>query len=270
MGINITQRRAVKVFQPLTVQLASTPAEIMESQALRYQVFSQEQGAFLETSLEGFDIDHHDKFCEHLLVRNSETGAVVGSTRILTLENARHAGSFYSEQEFDLRGLFPLNGNAIEIGRTCIHPHYRNGAGIATLWSGLAQYIERNHVDYLFGCASISMADGGAQAAAIMNMIRQDHTAPDTFSVKPHVRLLPTNPASTIHLPPLLKTYLKLGAWVVGEPCLDPDFNVADVFILLDRQRLDSRYQRFFMRKNKPNSNDLLRQKWTAQEASVW
>ncbi len=231
----------------LRVELAATPEDVYASQRLRYEIFAREQGAQLESASEGIDRDYYDDFCHHLLVRKVETNEVVGSTRILATEDARRAGSFYSENEFDLRSLFPLPGNAIEIGRTCIHPDFRNGAGIGMLWLGLAQFMDMHQVDFMFGCASISMNDGGAQAAAIMNEARSNHIAPDHMRVRPLVRLLPAKPAERVNMPPLLKAYLKLGAWVAGEPCLDPDFNVADVFILLDVNNLNTRYHRHFV-----------------------
>ncbi len=231
----------------LQFTLAETADEICASQRLRYQIFAEEQGANLESAHLGLDCDHYDSYCEHLMVKEVATGRIVGSTRILTLDNARKAGSFYSENEFDLRKLLPLPGKVMEIGRTCIHPEFRNGAGIGMLWAGLAHFAEQRQIDYLFGCASISMRDGGAQAAAIMQHVQTRHLAPESMRVQPLVRLLPVQPATVLNLPPLLKSYLKLGAWVAGEPCLDPDFNVADIFILLDMQQLDMRYQRHFI-----------------------
>lgn len=232
----------------LRVELAATPADILASQRLRYAIFALEQGAQLESAAEGIDRDHYDDYCHHLLVRRLDNNEVIGSTRILTTPNARRAGSFYSENEFDLRNLFPnLRGNAIEIGRTCIHPDFRNGAGIGMLWLGLAQFMEMHKVDYMFGCASISMNDGGAQASAIMQAARAHNLSPDNLRVRPLVNLLPVAPSSKVNMPPLLKAYLKLGAWVAGEPCLDPDFNVADVFILLDVNNLNTRYHRHFV-----------------------
>lgn len=231
----------------LMVELASGPEDIRASQALRYRIFAQEQGATLENAEQGLDCDYYDDYCHHLLVREVNSGEVVGSTRILTMGDARRAGSFYSENEFNLRKLFPLPGNPIEIGRTCIHPAFRNGTGIGMLWAGLAQFVEFQRADFLFGCASISMNDGGAQAAAIMQVARQRYLSPEHLRVQPLVHLLQTTPAAKIDMPPLLKAYLKLGAWIAGEPCLDPDFNVADVFILLDMNRLDRRYHRHFV-----------------------
>lgn len=233
---------------PLSVELAATPEDIIASQRLRYQVFAEEQGAVLPSAREGLDRDYYDTFSHHLLVRNLNTGEVVGSTRILTQESAAQAGSFYSENEFDISTMLPnLRGNSIEIGRTCIHPDFRNGAGIGMLWSGLAQFMELHKVDFMFGCASVGMRDGGSQVTAIMNEIRAKHLAPSTLWVTPRHQLTPVPPAERMKMPPLLKAYLKLGAWVAGEPCLDTDFKVADVFILLDVNNLNTRYHRHFM-----------------------
>ncbi|MEZ5535673.1 MAG: GNAT family N-acyltransferase [Thiolinea sp.] len=233
---------------PLSVELARTPEDVRASQLLRYQVFAREQGATLESGAEGLDRDYYDKYCHHLLVRETDSGRVVGSTRILTTPNARDAGSFYSENEFDLSLMFPrLLGNAIEVGRTCIDPAYRNGPGISMLWKGLSQFMEANQTHYLFGCASVSMRDGGAQAAAIMARARKENMSPEKYRVTPRVRMLPTVAAPEVTgMPTLLRAYLKLGAWVAGEPCIDPDFNTADFFVLLDTKRLNKRYHRFF------------------------
>lgn len=233
---------------PLSVELAATQQDLIDSQQLRYRIFAEEQGAVLPTAAEGLDRDHYDQFCHHLLVRNQLTGKVVGSTRILTQSSAQQAGSFYSQNEFDLDGMLQnLNGNAIEIGRTCIHPDFRNGAGIGTLWLGLAQFMELHKVDYMFGCASVGLRDGGSQATSIMNEARSKYLAPSEMWVTPRKQLMPVQPTDRLRMPPLLKAYLKLGAWVAGEPCLDTDFNVADIFILLDVNNLNARYHRHFV-----------------------
>lgn len=234
----------------LNVELATDPRDILASQQLRYRIFAEEQGAKLESAEEKIDHDYYDRFCHHLIIKNTRSGDVVGSTRILTEASARNAGSFYSENEFSLQGLLPFKGNAIEIGRTCIHPDYRNGSGIAVLWLGLARFMEIHQVDYLFGCASISMLDGGAQVENIMDHIHEKgYLAPDRYRVMPHMPIEPVAPCpGKPALPPLLKAYLSLGAWVAGEPSFDRNFNVADLFILLDVNRLNKRYHKRFMR----------------------
>ena len=53
-------------------------------------------------------------------------------------------------------------------------------------------------------------------------------------------------PKENPECPTLIKGYLKAGAWICGEPCVDEAFNCADVLILMDISRLNDRYlQRF-------------------------
>lgn len=245
----------------LTVELADNEAMIRASQALRYRIFAEEQGAHLPTAAQQIDQDYYDPFCHHLLVRELDTGDIVGSTRILTDQAAQAAGSFYSENEFNLEGLLPLKGNAIEIGRTCIRSDYRNGLGIGMLWLGLAQFIKTYHVDYMFGCASVSTLDGGVQINAIMNKIREKHLAPQRYHVTPRNPITPIANETRAQMPPLLKAYLKLGAWIGGEACLDEDFNVADIFILLDVKNLNTRYHRHFVERSSMTPHHSFQQK---------
>lgn len=232
----------------LLVELATDARSLRAAQALRYQVFAEECGAVLHTTEAGLDQDHYDLHCEHLIVRDQNTGRVVATTRILDSRRAPEAGGFYSESEFQLVGLTDLGGDIMEIGRTCVHSEYRNGATISALWSGLAQLMNERHYAYLMGCASIDMRDGGLQAHAIMQRLRGRYLSREYLNAIPRLpipeRDLPAN--LTAQLPPLLKAYMRLGAKVCGEPCWDPEFNVADVFILLRREQLCPRYARHF------------------------
>jgi putative hemolysin len=243
---------AAKQDQPaLSVMLAADADAVRESQRLRYRIFAEEMGAQLESGESGLDQDHYDSYCHHLLVRDNASGEVVGSTRILTDDQAQLAGGFYSQNEFDLNGLLPLPGRIMEVGRTCIHSDYRSGGAIAVLWSGLARFMFINRFEYMMGCASIPMLDGGYQAHAIMEQIRDKYLADPEQRVAPRLALPDINqiPAADVFMPPLLKAYLRLGAKVCGEPCWDPDFSVADVFILLDMEHVNPRYQRHFLGK---------------------
>ena len=232
----------------LTADLARSPEAVRAAQRLRYAVFAGELGAKLHNWLPGLDHDRLDAFCQHLIVRDG-FGQVVGCTRILTADAARRAGGFYSEREFDLTPVLALPGRFMEIGRTCVHPDYRNGATISTLWSGLASFIAGHDVDYLIGCASIPLGENGLSARALYSELAQRHLVPAPLRVQPR-RPLPrhdglAHPVGP--LPPLLKAYLRLGASIGGEPCLDPDFNVADVLILLSTRRVERRYARHFL-----------------------
>ncbi|MFA5826127.1 MAG: GNAT family N-acyltransferase [Gallionellaceae bacterium] len=235
----------------LTVSLARTGAEVEEAQRIRYKVFAEEMGANLPSAAEGLDRDRFDKHCEHLLARDNENGKVVGTYRIMPPEQARVAGGYYSETEFDLSRLVNLRDRMVEVGRSCVHQDYRDGATITQLWSGLADYIGKHNHEYLIGCASISMADGGHYAARVYNKIHKLHVAPSEYRVFPHcpLPLEALNRDMEVIIPPLIKGYLRLGAYIGGEPAWDPDFNCADLFILLPVARMNERYVKHFMRK---------------------
>jgi len=195
----------------------------------------------------GIDRDEFDRWCEHLVVRDG--GEVIGTYRLLSPQGARRAGRYYSEGEFDLGRLEALRGAMVEVGRSCIDERYRTGAVIALLWAGLARYMLAGRFEYLVGCASMSVADGGRGAAAAYREISATHLAPSEYRVFPlsALSLEGSFSGEKPELPPLLKGYLRLGAYVAGEPAWDPDFNTADFFILLPLSRMERRYARHFL-----------------------
>jgi len=232
----------------LAVSLARTSSDILDAQRLRYRVFAGEMGANLPTRTPGVDHDIYDPYCEHLVVRDVDSSEIVGTYRILSPEKARQIG-YYSENEFDLTRLQHLRTRLVEIGRSCVHPDYRTGATITLLWSGLAQYMTERGYDYLMGCASISMGDGGHAAASLYNRLAVDHLGPQEYRVFPRcplplAALREDLPAET---PPLIKGYLRAGAWICGEPAWDPDFNTADLPILMPMAKVSNRYAKHYL-----------------------
>jgi putative hemolysin len=238
------------VHRHLVTNLARSENEILEAQRLRFKVFAEELGANLPSAKEGIDRDIFDKYCDHLLVRESIEHKVVGTYRILSPDQAEKIGGYYSQTEFDLTRLLHLSDRMVEVGRSCVHRDFRDGATISHLWSGLAQYMLQNQYEYLIGCASISMADGGHVAASIYRKFYRMYSAPPEYSVFPlcPLPLNALNQSLDPPLPPLLKGYLRLGAYICGEPAWDPDFNTADLFILLPMSRISRRYARHFLK----------------------
>lgn len=233
-----------------TVALAATEAEVQEVQALRYRVFGEEMGAELEqdSARRGLDVDRFDPYCDHLLVRDRTTQDVVGTYRILSPARARAIGSYYSESEFDLARLAGLRDELVEIGRSCVHPDFRGGAVMALLWSGLAVYMREHRYRYLMGCASISMADGGHQAASVYRGLCDNHAGPPEWRVFPKcpLPLAGLDQHAKAKTPPLLKAYMRSGAYICGEPAWDADFNTADLFLLLPLEKLNERHANHF------------------------
>ncbi|MDQ5909738.1 MAG: Hemolysin [Pseudomonadota bacterium] len=230
------------------VELAESREDLQAAQRLRYTVFAREMGARLHNRIPGLDHDRFDPYCQHLIVRDA-LDEVVGCTRILTAPAAQRAGGFYSQTEFDLTPILALPGRFMEIGRTCVRADYRNGATINALWSGLAAFITVHQIDYLIGCASIPLGEHGLAVQILYAELARRHLVAESLRVKPYLPLSrsdgPVPPRCA--MPPLLKAYLRLGAQIGGEPCLDPDFQVADVFILLPTERIERRYARHFL-----------------------
>jgi putative hemolysin len=223
--------------------------EVLAAQRLRYRVFAEEMGATLHTPTPGVDIDAFDPFCDHLVVREDATGEIVGCYRMLPPERVPAAGMLYSETEFDLRSLATLRGALVETGRSCVHPDHRTGAVVSLVWAGIARYMLLSGHSWLAGCASVSLSDGGSLAAGVWNTVRHKHYAPSEYRVRP---LRPWDATGIevprrVVLPPLLKGYLRLGAWVCGPPAHDADFGVADLFVLLGLQHVDQRYLSYFL-----------------------
>jgi putative hemolysin len=230
--------------------LASTPEEVREVQRLRYKIFIEDRGLAALANPERLDRDAFDEACDHLIVRDVSTLKVVGTYRVLSPQGARRSGRYYSDQEFDLSRLHHLRGRMAEAGRACIDPGYRSGAVIMLLWSGLADYMKKQRCDYLIGCASLSLADGGQNAATIYRALSETALAPAEYRVRPRLPFPVDAHALNREalLPPLIKGYMRGGAWVCGEPAWDPDFNCADLFLLLPLVKLDSRYARHYFK----------------------
>jgi len=251
------QRKVESVVQParsgLFVSWARHQDEVRQAQRLRYSIFAGEMGARLSTPLAGHDMDIFDDFCEHLLVREAHTLEVIGTYRVLTPAQARRVGSTYSDTEFDLTRLRSLRERMVELGRSCVHAEHRQGGVIMALWGALAEFMVRNRLDTMIGCASIPMQHngvaGGHAAASIWRQLRQTHLAPIEYHVLPRLALPVTQLDDTLDIEPpaLIKGYLRLGAKVLGAPAWDPDFNTADLPMLMRIDDLPPRYRKHFL-----------------------
>jgi len=231
-----------------SVRLAENDQEIEQCLHLRYRIFAQEMGARLSSNDNGLDQDRFDEFCKHLMVFDNLSGKVIATTRLLVSEDAKTSRYFYSETEFNLELILSQPGRFLEVGRTCIDPDSRKGAVLAILWQGIAEVVVKQKVDFLIGCASISLSHGDTYINSVMHILRKKHFSPNNLRVSPLVPLRTDRQLvdESISLPTLLKGYLRQGAMICGEPHWDAEFNVADVFVLLPCEKMSSRYQRHF------------------------
>jgi putative hemolysin len=235
--------------QRLTLSLARNPAEVAEAQRLRYKVFAEEMGAQL-SGAGGLDIDGFDAYCDHLLVRESTSNQVIGTYRILSPHKALEAGGYYSASEFDLSRLSHLFNSMVEVGRACVHRDYRKGGAITMLWAGLAKYMQRHNYEYMIGCGSVPIHDGGHMAASLFHKLKDEYLSPPEYRVFPHTPLpiASLNKDMQVVCPPLIKGYLRLGAYICGAPAWDASFNTADMLVMLPLSKINSRYASHFLK----------------------
>jgi putative hemolysin len=239
----------------LEINITTDKNEIRQAQKLRFDVFNLEMNKGLQASYErGLDSDDFDPFCEHLIVRDLDSRAVVGTYRLLLGSQAKNKIGFYSEREFNLENIKCLEGELLELGRSCARKDFRDKALIPLMWEAIAQYVKERQVRYLFGCGSLYTTDVN-EVSECFSLLKQKYYAAETFRVDPlaHCRFDGVSDdeaideqATFLKLPSLIKGYLRLGAVVCGPPALDREFSTADFLVLLDIQKLSSEYLRRF------------------------
>jgi putative hemolysin len=232
------------------VCLGQSPEDLIECQRLRYSVFNLELGEGLSTSdRSGLDIDPFDSFCDHLMVRDLESGKLVGTYRLQTGEVARRNLGYYGNQLFEFSVYEPLRAELLELGRACVHIDFRNIMVLHALWKGIAIYATRHDARYLFGCSSISSQDenyGAAMYAALK----------EKYLVPPSLRTLPQpgydcqpsgGPVAVARPPRLFRAYLEISGRICGPPAIDREFKTIDFLTLVDLAKLPDRVRaRFF------------------------
>lgn len=232
------------------VTLAVTPSDLFECQSLRYDVFNIELGEGLSTSdRSGLDVDPFDAFCDHLMVRDLETGKLVGTYRLQTGEVARRNLGYYGNQLFDFSVYEPIRKHLLELGRACVHIDFRNIMVLHALWKGIAVYATRHESRYLMGCSSISSQDEN-YGAAMYDSLK------DKYLVEPRLRTVPQPghtcesagvPVEVSRPPRLFRAYLEISGRICGPPAIDREFKTIDFLTLVDLASLPDRVlTRFF------------------------
>jgi putative hemolysin len=225
----------------LVVRLAQSQHEIIEAQKLRYRVFTAEFGANFYSDEER-DLDEFDPFCKHLIALVGDR--VVGTYRILFPEGAQQAGRMYSETEFDLSTFTAFRLSTIELGRSCVDPEFRNGQVLRRLWSGLARLLATRPESHLMSCVSVPMHDGGYFASSLYKLLQKEQLTFEGAKVFPFDPLPSEVDSSScdVVIPPLMRSYIKLGAKLLGEPHWNLNFNVADFPMVVPTAHFEKRF----------------------------
>jgi len=233
-----------------TIRLARDSADIEAAQRLRFEVFNLELNEGLDAAyLNGLDADRFDACCDHLLVEEARTGAVVGTYRLQTGQLAAAHHGYYSAQEFDFTPFEAIRCETVELGRACVHKDHRKLNVLNLLWRGIARYATDRRARYLIGCSSLTSQDAATGLAAY-EALQAEHLVEERFRTQAlgDYRIDGISPASDRpQVPKLLRAYLSLGAKICGPPALDREFKTIDFLTLLDLRALPDAVRNHFL-----------------------
>lgn len=255
---------------PLEVRLAGTRKEIRRAQKLRYRVFYRDGNAIADaaTMLARRDKDAFDRICDHLLVIDHAAmpsvkaplrrrPPVVGTYRLLAQDAAARHNGFYTQSEFNIASLVQRHRELrfLELGRSCVLPRYRNKRTVELLWHGVWSYVRQNGFDVMIGCASLEGTDPD-RLALPLSFLHHFARAPEDWraTALPHRRVEMNRmskeaidpKAALRELPPLIKGYLRLGAFVGDGAVIDRQFGTTDILIILPVSAISARYIEHF------------------------
>jgi L-ornithine Nalpha-acyltransferase len=231
----------------------------------------------LRAELRRRDEDPYDAVCDHLLVVDEAAALVnepwgglrrhkvVGTYRVLRQDVAERTLGFYTQSEYDIAPLIAAKPHYrfMELGRSCVLEPYRNKRTVELLWHGLWTYVREHKVDVMIGCASLPGTDADQHAMAL-SFLHHNALAPAEWRCRAHERMyvsmdrLPKDrvdgKAALKALPPLIKGYLRLGAFVGDGAVIDRQFGTTDVLIILPVEKIDPRYFEHFGTPNEVKS----------------
>src|ERR1700743_1706728 len=230
-------------------RLALTEQERAATYRLRFLVFNLEMNEGLESAyVDGYDKDHFDDVCDHLIVEDRKTGAIVGTYRMQMGDVAGQYFGYYSEQEFCFAPYESMRSQIVELGRACIHREYRSSEVLHLLWRGIARYALVNGGRYMMGGCSLLSQDAET-GHAVYETLRECMVEPELRTVATSAYALTAAKATVLDVraPKLLRAYLTIGAKICSEPAIDREFKTIDFLTMLDLQTLHPRVAKRFL-----------------------
>ncbi|MEP2715757.1 GNAT family N-acyltransferase [Pseudophaeobacter sp.] len=204
------------------------------------------------------DLDGFDPQCEHILVDECASGALVGGFRIRLFQVGDTLTDSYCAQFYQLSHLAPRSSPWMELGRFCIAPERQDPDILRLAWGAVTRLVDHYQVSLLFGCSSFEGTDPELYREAF-SLLQRRHLAPPDWrpqvkapEVRRFVDLLKDRPAgqkpdlkqAQAQLPPLLRSYLVLGGCVSDHVVIDRDLNTCHVFTGLEVEAIPTARQR--------------------------
>ena len=222
------------------IKIARGKKERKQSHDLRRRVFASD---FIgEDQALSSDWDRYDRKADFLIIIDKEKNDVVGSYRLIRSLKAKN---FYTSSEFFINHFVASPDLKVELSRACVAPEYRKGSVVLLLWKGIHHYLVQAKADILFGCSSLSNTGALDTLEVIRFLDKEGHTCHNSWNLRAKYNfdcnqnlltnisgLASTSPES-LKLPPLFKSYLKVGAKVISVPAYDPHYRCYDFFTIL-------------------------------------
>lgn len=208
---------------------AESPGEIRVAQELRARCFGLAQP---------FDEDAFDSRCAHVTLHDDHNGAMVCTFRLFDMNPADIAKS-HAAQYYDLSALRNFEGRMMEIGRFCIDPRIKDPDVLRVALAELTNYVDANNIKFLFGCSSFAgtVPSKYLDTFAVLKArhLAPKHCAPaekapDVFRYAATLDHTPNPKKAVADMPPLLRSYLMMGAWVSDHAVVDRHMNTLHVF----------------------------------------
>ncbi|MDG1287195.1 MAG: GNAT family N-acyltransferase [Rickettsiales bacterium] len=237
----------------LTVRVTQKPHLLEQAQKLRYDIFFGEMGGIPDNSqvlAQKRDFDEYDAVCDHLIVQDEDKGGqVIATYRLLRRGPMQKIGRFYSEKEFDVTGIKQMDGEVMELGRSCVHADYRSRAAMQLLFHGIGAYVMHFDIKLLFGCASFNGVDPQDNLMGL-SFLHHMHQTPAPLTPKSkhayEFKPLPieqVDPKAALkQLPALVKGYLRMNGSFGAGVYIDDECHCVDVAVVVQTELLKDNY----------------------------
>ena len=228
---------------------ASSQIDVLAAQSLRYQCFNL-------SNKDELDVDEFDALCQHVLIENLETEKLICCYRILKFDTGKNISSSYSSQFYDLKVIENFTEPMIEVGRFCIDPEENDPSVVLTAWAALAQIVVHNQTELLFGCSSFEGIEKEKYFDSFA-LLRDRYMAPDHW--RPKIKAAQVfcyskdliykvdKKKALLNMPPLLKTYLSMGAWVSDHAVVDLNMKTLHLFTGMEISKIPKSRKKFLL-----------------------
>ena len=228
-------------------RFALSKDDLLAAQELRYKCFNLSND-------KGLDVDEFDSICRHVLVENLENGKLICCYRIMSFPDGKDITRSYSSRFYDLGSIENFPKPMIEVGRFCIDPVTTDHQVVLAAWAALTQLVDENGIEFLFGCSSFEGIDKEKYLHCFA-FLREKHIAPEHWLPKVKAaQVISYSEANCckvnkkkalLNMPPLLKSYLSMGAWVSDHAVVDYSMKTLHLFTGVEVSKIPRRRKQF-------------------------